>query len=159
VWRNACCLRDYSVVAVDRGERADCAGILQLTVKWISGLEVLEFACVHRLMLKQVLPLTKLCNNLKTSSRFVFFFFFSFFFFSFFSFFFFFFFFFTDALQSNAEFRLLNSLLQVSSIFDPLFPSCRFAFIYICLYTVTTFADIHSLSFMDRVSSVGIATC
>ena len=26
-WSNACWLRDYSVVAVDRGKRADCAGV------------------------------------------------------------------------------------------------------------------------------------
>jgi hypothetical protein len=75
---------------------------------------VLEFAYVYRKLLKQMLPLTKLCNNSKTSSRFVFFFSF-----------------FTDALHSNVNLRFLNAHLSVSSIFNPLFPSCKFAFIYI----------------------------
>jgi hypothetical protein len=40
------------------------------------------------------------------------------------------------ALQSNADFRILNGLLQVSSVFDIYFLICNFAFINICLYTI-----------------------
>ena len=40
------------------------------------------------------------------------------------------------APQSNADFRLLDELLPVSSIYGPLFPVFNFASVNICLYTI-----------------------
>jgi len=98
--------------------------------------------CLHKIMLKQMLSLTKHYNTYKTSR-----------------FFFFFFFFFTDALHSNADLRLLFALLPVSCIFDSLFKVAVLHFLNLFVQSPPIFWHLLTVpvSSVGRVSSVCIA--
>jgi hypothetical protein len=61
----AACLATALLRLSDERGLTGCAGAWQLPVQWISGSEGLEFVCVHRVMLQQMLPLTKIYNNSK----------------------------------------------------------------------------------------------
>jgi hypothetical protein len=129
-------LRQMLVCGQRRNDWLTAIGVWQLPVKWVSGLEVLEFSCAHRECLHKCShwrnsTITETRRDSSSSSSQI-------------------------ALQSNADLRFLSRFLPFSSIFDLSFQAAVLRLLYICLYTVSPFRVL--VCFVGRVSSVDIAT-